>query len=399
MAVLALVGSACAPHGPADERDTPLGQVRLLLRNRAAALDRGDVEGYLAAVAPGARAVEEPIARGGASVPLSYANATFNLGRSSRQPDARFTNLVVEVVFRYEGLPEDNLFRFELSYDIERRGPGWLITRAAHTGEIPPPVWATGPVQVARSAHFLALFRPGLTTATAALDRAEQARARLAPRLASVQSDPTDLVVLARDRVEYEQMLGGPRSEESVGVASVTLLPLSLPENRQIFVNLERLLGSRRGRAGGHGGGLDTVEVFQHELAHLALARLADPSIPGWVGEGAAMYLAGERRIDEWTDGLERGAFDKLSFVELGSEDALSDSTQYAYANAGVSYLIEAFGPARFWDFYSGFRPLAASADFEDDPGGTLLREQYGIDARQLDTRAREWMASAVAAG
>ena len=139
--------------------------------------------------------------------------------------------------------------------------------------------------------------------------------------------------------------------------------------------------------------------VFQHELAHLTLTRHDGPYTPGWVNEGAAMYLAAERRVDDWRYALDEGLFDGVSIAAMGDEAGLADGIEYAYANAAVLVLVEEFGVERFFDFYTAFRPLLASAEFEQGPTAATLLQRYDLTVSQLDERTRAYMEKAVAAG
>lgn len=395
--VVVLLAGACSEGEGTFDATTPLEQVRTMLRQRAKLLVTKDVEGYLRPLSPEARAAEEPLARGAASVPLSFANVTFTPDRVPRPGDTSFLDVPVEVVYRYEGLPEDNRFRFTLRYDVEKRGPSWLVTRSAPEADVPLPLWARSPVQVERSEHFLALFRPGIANAAQALQQAEQARRQLAEKLRFGESDSTHLVLLARDHAEYQEILGQEVAEESVAVAQATFLPFTVPESRRMTVNLGFFVDRGQARLEGHSGALTGVSVFQHELAHLALARIDDPVTPSWVNEGAAMYLASERRVNDWEEGLAEGWFDDLSFATFG-EESLDSFQAYAYANAGVLYLIEELGTERFWEFYVRFRPSLGSAPPDGDLSDAILRQVYDFGAVELDRRTRAYMADAVAA-
>ena len=167
-----------------------------------------------------------------------------------------------------------------------------------------------------------------------------------------------------------------------------------LPTSRHLVVDLDYLFGARASeKAASHiGQQAFPVEVFQHELAHLALLRLQFPTIPGWVAEGAAMFLSGERRLAEWQAGLTSGEFERISFSRLGGEFNLDTEIEYAYANAAVTNLVEAFGVDKFWAFYRGFKRRGDTAD-------VVLRLTYGFDEAELDRRTREWIRRAVAAG
>ncbi|MGI8686557.1 MAG: hypothetical protein ACR2MO_15960 [Acidimicrobiales bacterium] len=396
LAVVSLAAGGCG-SGSGDKAAGPLEEVRVAMRERAAMLAEGDVDGYLETVGPEAMDLERDLAEGAAAVPLSYVNATVT-------PDGPRTatavgNAIVEIVYRYEGLPEDNLFRFSLSYDLEKRDGVWTVITSLPTEEADLPVWANGPIEAKRSEHFLALYRPGLPRAADALDVAEEARTALAQRLDVVHSDPVDLILLAGSEEEYEEFAGRPTDEGELASAGFLFRAFSKAENRRMVVKAHRLVDETTTAAFEDGLRASPRIIFQHELGHLALTRLDGPYTPGWVNEGAAMYLAGERRIAAWKLDLEEGAYDDVSIRSVANEESLADGVEYAYVNATVLYLIEEYGAEKFFDFYGGFLPLGVTPEFEADPAGVVLAENYDISVTDLDRRTREYMDKAVAAG
>ena len=400
MAVLLLssVAAACG-GGSGGVDDSPLGQVRTMLRERAALLAEGDVDGYLAAVAPSAEEAERTFAEGASAVPLAYANVTFQ-PRGARSTETSFRDADVQLVYRYEGLPEDNQFRMSFEYDVERRGERWLVTRSemvtsGDEGFSEPPIWATGPVAATRSDHFVALHRPGLPNADRALVAAEDARIGLAERIEVLELDPVSLVLLAGSEEEYAEFSGRATDPGELALARFVFNSLGGPESRQMMFKADRVVGNGEPALGEGGEPLPASQVFQHELAHLALSRHAGPFTPGWVIEGAAMYLAGERRVAAWRFGVGAGAFTGMSLA--GMQPGLSDGLQYAYANAAVLHLIEEHGPERFFDLYAGFRPLRPTPEFRRDPMGIVLSTHYGLDVEELDRRTRAYIDRGVA--
>ena len=396
-AAVAVMAAGCGGGGGARTDDSPFGQARAMLRARASLLAEGDVEGYMAAVAPGAEEQERAIAEGAAAVPLAYVNATVTPG--GPRTETRIGNALVEVVYRYEGLPDDNRFEFELSYDLERRDGKWMITKSLATGEIGLPMWGTGPVEVVQSEHFLGLHRPTLANPDAALGAAEDARRDLAGRLDAVESDPVHLVLLAASEEEYAEIKGRSSSLGELASATFLFLSLSRPESRHMTVKAHRLIDQGSAVNRDDGEPAPPKEVMQHELAHLALTRFDGPFTPGWVNEGAAMYLAGERRVAAWKRGFDEGIWDAVSIDLLAGADSLRGGISYAYVNAAVLYLVEAYGAEQFFEFYRRFLPLGPTADFAENPTAVVLAETYDISVSELDRRAHEYMEEAVAAG
>lgn len=392
--LLSSVAAACGGGSGGAVDDSPLGQVRTMMRQRAGLLATGDVDGYLAAVAPSAEGAERTFAERAAAVPLAYANVTFR-PRGAKSTETSFEDADVELVYRYEGLPEDNQFRMTFEYDVERRDERWLVTRsemvtAGDEGFSEPPIWATGPVATSRSDHFLALYRPGLPNAERALAAAEEARAALAARIEVLELDPVNLVLLAGSEEEYAEFAGRATDRGELALARFVFNSIARPESRQMMFKADQVVGNGEPTLGEGGESLPASQVFQHELAHLALSRHAGPFTPGWVVEGAAMYLAGERRVGAWKYGLREGVFAGMSLAAM--QPNLSDGLSYAYANAAVLYLIDEHGPERFFDLYTGFRPLRPTPEFSRDPVGIVLSTHYDLDIAELDRRTRAYI-------
>lgn len=420
LALVAGCGATSAPPAP----DTAVEEVRTMLRARGRLLVDKDVEGYLAGAAGDARPLEEAIARGAAGVPLSFLNITFNPVGVADDNASQFRDGELEVVYGYEGLPDDNRFRFGLRYDLDRRDGEWVVTGSRHEPQpgpdalpepddgspgadagdrfvrrVPLPYWARFPVEATRSDHFLVLHPPGLPEAARLIELAEQAREQLVPRLRFGRPDDVHLVVVGRDRSEYVGILEDEDAASSLALVSLFYIPFAQPEGRHMTVNLSAVLAPDDARQAGHGGELTSVSILQHEMAHLALSRVDSPFTPSWVQEGAAMYLAGEHRLESWTIGSEQGLFDGISIAGLAEDEYLQDGLQYAYVNAAVSYLVEEFGPEAFWDFYTRFQPAVGSVlSAADSTAGFLLDSVYDFELPELDRRARQWMADTVAA-
>lgn len=401
----AATAAACGGGG-GESVANPRDPVRVMLRDRAEALNAGDLEGWLAPVAPEARQYEELVGRGALSMPLARVDVT--LGTAEVDPGgARFRRAEVALVYRYEGLPEDNVFRLSLRSDIELRDGKWVITATEAHPDAPsePPIWATGPTETARSPHFLALFRPGLPDVPKLLDTAERSRERLLPRL-TLEPDDQHLVVFARDQTEYESM--GGREGSLAFASSVFRTPsggdLERPENREMYVNVVALSDPVRAEEVEDRPDALHGVVFEHELGHLALSRFDRMPTPVWLSEAGAMQLAEERRVDDWRKIVEGDLFDELEleFGTLSRAESINGA-QYAYANAGASYLIEASGIETFWDFYQNFKALGATMTdvpaMRGEGAQRLVRRYYGFDLDELDTRTRDYMRKAVAAG
>jgi hypothetical protein len=368
------------------------------------------VEGYLAPLSPEAQAVERPLAAAVKTVPLTGLSMRVD-GSSVPSTLPRLVGVRADFRYRYEGLPEDNVFRIPLVYDFELISGGWRI-RAGRLGENATlPIWATGPVQTERSEHFLAVHRPGLPDPSRTLRRAEQARAQLDGKI-TFPLERQYLLLMAKDRAEYESMTSAKLGQVSA-IAQVETSYQVTPENiqvqgRQIIVNVEQVRGDD-----------SALETFRHELGHLAVAQYTRPFTPAWVSESAAMYLAGTRPADIWRAGLNRREFDRINFADLtrasnlGEHDSTREaiSLNYAYAAAAAWFLVETYGASKYWEFYRSFGAVPANALYQSLPerGDPNVRDQaievlavqttqrslmtlFGLDPSELDNRVRQWM-------
>lgn len=448
VAGLALLAAACTESASLPEGDeaasgelTPAQQVQELLDARAGALADGDVAGYLEPLDPPAREVEEPVAEQAADAPLSeirlrVPDPTFDEREVDGERIMVAANTKVDFVFRYEDIPDDNPFHFRLRSDFERHDGQWrvadsrLVIPDAQTPVPMPPMWALGPVEVARSEHFLAFHRPGLADPEGALGIAEEARGQLLPRL-TLEASPAHVLQLADTTDEYQRIISPASPARAVAMTNLFMRSTGyaqsrIPTNRHMSVNLEAVFADSlppeavdgQGGTGGMGGAGDPSdggedhqfepettprEVFQHELGHLALSRFTRTSTPVWVMEGGAMELAGEERVRSWRRGLADGTYEDISFLDLSRRDPTIglSAMEYAYVNAAVSSLVDEFGAERFWDFYRGFKEFATGSagtpmeQIHADGTNRLLFRVYDMGEETLDQRALEWMRQA----
>lgn len=380
-----------------------------MLGLRSNRLVAGDLAGYLAPLSKPARAVEEPIVRSSRAVPLTEQKLVLDLNGFPAGTDA-FSGLKVDLTYRYRGLETDNVFRIPFVYSVKRTVNNWKVTSSALAQNASLPLWATGAVKTSMTKHFLALYRPGLERVDETLDIAEQARERLGKKL-MIPLEEKQLMLLARDRTDYlgtttqlSPVSAIAQAETSYEVTERTIKV----QSRQIVINLEQLYSNSL-----------PSETLQHELGHLALARVTRPFTPSWVSESAAMFLADTKPLNLWRTGTRNHRFASISFVDLnrlaalGQHDVTGDSAsfEYAYAAAAAWYLTETFGVPRYFEFYDSYAKVPAKSLFDKLPhsGGTaandqaivdlavattarLLRASYGFEENELDKRVRTWI-------
>jgi hypothetical protein len=132
---------------------------------------------------------------------------------------------------------------------------------------------------------------------------------------------------------------------------------------------------------------LDLMEVFRHELAHVALHdATGGQRVPRWLNEGFAIHLSGESSLARvsllWPAVL---AGDVLPFSRLDRGFAGgSSNVSLAYAQAAdvVRYLLRTRDAQRFNLLLSHLRD---GAPFE-----SALRESYGLDLVGLEYEWRD---------
>jgi len=411
MRIVAAATAVLVAAGCQSERDTGRGgessqtMVQKLLSERSSDLEKGAVARYLKPVGRDALDVEKTIARGAIKAKLGTIEVVIQQGFvHPRKPE--LDRVRVDFTYLHKPLPDDNVFRFRIIYKVRRQGAEWRISDAeidARDFPIVPP-WATGPIETARSPHFLALFRPGLRDIEKILKMAERARKELLPKV-TLPLDDVHLMVLARDGQEFGEFTGSPGAG-AVAIAYRQYNPrgglTDHPENREMIVNMGEVFSL--GLVPHEHQEVMPRQVFQHELGHLALSRYDRFTTPSWVKEGGAMFLSGERRLVAWKAGTEEGVFNRMEFAEFSGDGSL-DGALYPYVNAAVSYLTETYGTRRFWKFYRGFtnfRPGgamrgAAIRQVRADRTRRLLGIHYDISPEELDRRTRAYIKRAVA--
>ena len=112
------------------------------------------------------------------AVPLTGLDLRLDRGALQAQGES-LSGVRVDLVYRYEGLPDDNSFRITLNYDFAEVDGRWSVRAAGLKPGSSLPVWASGPIQTKQSEHFLALYRPELIDSVRILREAEEARSQL----------------------------------------------------------------------------------------------------------------------------------------------------------------------------------------------------------------------------
>ena len=138
------------------------------------------------------------------------------------------------------------------------------------------------------------------------------------------------------------------------------------------------------------------LRVVAHELTHAALAGDTSGRTPSWLVEGAALYVSGDRRVDEAARRVAGGA--NLTLTGLSSPDAIArlggegQSAGYSYASAAAFYLVERYGRARFFELYDAFNKESLRGAAGPDLVDHATRQVLGISLLRLERDLRRWI-------
>ena len=141
------------------------------------------------------------------------------------------------------------------------------------------------------------------------------------------------------------------------------------------------------------------LRVVAHELTHAALASDTSGRTPAWLVEGVALYVSGDRRVDDAARRVALGGTPRaLTLTGLSAPDAIGrldgegQSAAYSYSSAAAFYLTERYGRKRYFQLYDAFN----AASLRGDPGPTLadhaIRRTLGIGLLRLERDLRRWV-------
>lgn len=389
---LLCLATGCRQAPPSDDNQTVAAQVQDYFDRRARLLAAHDSQAFLESVDPAAREVEELLVRGFEAVPAESPSYEVQADSLSKTGPATY-RVSTRLLYRYRDFPQNNSFSFPLAYTLVVNPSVRIVESKADK----PPIWATGPVEQYSSQHFLSLSRPGLSGVDELAGVAETAYGYLQGRIPAKLEERL-LMVLAPDAAEFELFSGGADSSNLGRAAqvkgSIEVEPGTVTiSGRHMIVNLQQLALDRNG-----------PETLRHELAHLALALETRPTTPGWLAEGAALYLAGSRPRQAVAAGMRLTELSRTS--QLGAHEGSDSAAEYAYAAAAVWYLVETHGEQRFWDLYSFFAGRPAMELYEafrrSEEGLVPLRVEltqeavgavYGLTLADLDQAVGDWIA------
>jgi hypothetical protein len=260
-----------------------------------------------------------------------------------------------------------------------RRTPqGWRI--AAVTSSRGRPPWEVADYARHDAGHF-ALLAPRDVAVDTLPATLEAGYAAIHGALPNVALRRRYLVVVAPTAAAGQRLTLDIRGIEGLAAISDTAVRETGPARRVAQVLSQRLLVVWPQFAAL--GEIERRRVVAHELTHAVLAGVTSGRTPGWLVEGVALYVSGDRRDDQVRAALDgragaAGALArrKFSLRALSAPDALArlrgsrQAGAYAYASTAAFALAERYGRRALLRLYAAFddpslhgRPGAALVD------------------------------------
>lgn len=422
--VLAVGGRADLPDpppSPVDEPedtgdgDTPSLRIQeSILAAQATALERFDVEGYLATFVAGAHHHESKIMHGLRSLPLASVDITPIDPAQAALTDAQLGSglTLAELVYRLDGHGEDNPFVHQLLIAWEKPWGRWHIAGIADLGDRPL-MWRRGELAVHRTNHFLLYTQP--SESDALVDLAVDTEAAYASLLSQgLPLDPGYVVYLVADGQEFRAVTG---RSDALGVAVARYLRMpdgtTTVDSRGFYIN-GPIFAQRPDDPWAAELRATTVT---HELVHLALSNDTRPHTPIWLSEGMAVYFSNDMSYDASRDLVARSLDDLdlerlTTAAELGNHGAARVGDAYLYSGLAVTYLVENYGRQEIFDLYAAYASTppgefvslasstAAPADASESSHAALalrttnrlFEARFGMDLDTFDAKFKAWL-------
>jgi hypothetical protein len=306
---------------------------------------------------------------------------------SAVAPDGSWT-ADVEVGWRFAGFDARDIDLTVVMTFAPRAGsPGAVTIRSVGGGAHRTPLWLTGPLQVRRGAGYLVLVAG--TTARA------DAYAQLAQRaIATVQRvvpwPHPDLVmeVPATETDLESDLAAAPQSYAGVAAVTATVDGSDTPGTPvHVFVNPDAI-GNL------HGAGAQVV--LSHEATHDATDAVPNSTLPKWLLEGFADYVAlrdvhlplSVTARELLADVRKNGAPAHLPTDADFDSQAEDFGEEYEQAWTVCRTLADAGGEPALVRLYDAVRDGA--------PLEATMEQQFGFDSAGLTQRWQQWLRQAV---
>ncbi len=301
----------------------------------------------------------------------------------------------MEVRFRFRGEPAHHSFLLFGGCRMKRvaEAPGWRVESL--TLDLAPP-WAQGYTAFGESRHFLIFYRPEGGQEAHAVSTLEQLEAswhtitqtglKLDDRYAAfLCMAPEDHKLLTGDRgvSSAQASVGGMARDEGDEFRIYNTAVYVSPE---IFLGPSKLQKKRR---------LQTA--LDHEMVHAALAPWSRTWMPGWMVEGAAVHLSGERRgdramlADAMASGLTLRSLTETGALRDPKGDLMRLDLQYQLASEAVAVISANWGTSKLMELYQAYaleypEPWHGpyGVDYADETGGGKRRARLDLTQKLL---------------
>src|ERR687897_2117177 len=208
------------------------------------------------------------------------------------------------------------------------------------------------------------------------------------------------LVVVAEDAAQERRMTTGIRGVATLAAISDSAVREKGPADRVIQVASQRLLVVWPPFASLDADG--RARVVTHELTHAALAGHTSGRTPGWLLEGIALYVSGDRRVGEAARAVagdagrvSRRALTLIGLSEPGAIGRLGGQGQaaaYAYSSAAAFYIAERYGGKRLLGLYDAFNDSELREPEGPELTAAAVRRTLGIPLLELERDLRRWI-------
>jgi hypothetical protein len=341
LAILAGCGGDAAPQ-PAPTPGTPAErpgpseeeQVRMLLDERAAALEAGDVRAY--AATGGDRADARRAKR------LRLRKVVMTADRVDVSGDRATAR--VSATYAIAGVR--GTFEVERRVRARRTADGWRVIAAAGRRGLPP--WEVDDFRDRRSEHFVVLAPPEIP-ADELIVALEGGYETMSELLTRGRLRSRYLVVVAAGAEQARALTAEIRGVETLAaLADASVIQTGAAARTDKVVSLRLVV------VWGPFSTLDAEgrrRVVTHELTHAALTGATSGRIPAWLSEGVALYVSGDRRPAP--PGADLAALSQPDAIARLSGEQQANA--YGASSAAAFAIADRFGTDKLLDLYEAF--------------------------------------------
>jgi hypothetical protein len=375
----------------APEPASPEGQLTALLERRANALQAGSARRLTGTSTGAQRARDRADARNARGLPLRDVQ----LEPLDIDVDGARATLKVRAGYGISGIR--GRFEVDRTLRARRTAQGWRIASSASRRARLP--WELARYGALRTRHFTILAPAALAT-DGLEDALEGGYARMRDVLVKGVLRRRYLVVVAGTAADARRMTTGIRGVATLAAISDSAVREEGPADRVVSVASQRLLVVWPPFATLDADG--RARVITHELTHAALAGRTSGRTPGWLLEGVALYVSGDRRVGaaaRFVAGdagrVSRRALTLTGLSEPGAIGLLGgegQSAAYAYSSAAAFYIAERYGRKRFLRLYSAFNDPALTEPEGPELTAAAVRRTLGIPLLELERDLRRWI-------